>query len=74
MGFVQIVVKGVNNMSTNTLSERLTEAREQFGPHHTLASNIGISPDTLQRVISGTEPKQSRIIDLINKYLTKKGI
>jgi len=57
-----------------TIGARLRIAREKFGPHHTLATDIGISPDTLQRVISGEEPKQARIVELITKYLKKKGL
>ena len=56
------------------LSERLKKARTQFGPHHTLATDIGISPDSLQRFIGGEEPKQRDLIDLINGYLSKKDL
>jgi len=53
------------------LSTRLKKARTQFGPHHTLATNIGISPDSLQRFINGEEPKQPRLVGLVNTYLEK---
>jgi len=56
------------------LSQRLKKARETFGPHHKLATAIGISPDSLQRYINGEEPKQRDKIDFVNNYLSKKGL
>ena len=58
----------------NNYSLRLKAAREDFGPHANLAVSIGISTQTLQRAINGEPPKQRRIIDLIEKFLTKKGL
>ena len=59
---------------TLTYGERLRTAREQCGPHNVMAVEIGISSDTLQRIISGTEPKQARIITLIDKFLADKDL
>lgn len=56
------------------ISTKLKEARRKYGPHNTLAVDIGISSDTLQRLILGAEPKQARIISLVNTYLDSKGL
>ena len=52
------------------LKTRLKEARAKIG-HRSLADKIGISRDSLQRFISGEKPKQQRVMNLIETYLTK---
>ena len=56
------------------LSDRLKKARRLYGPHNTLAVNIGIASGTLQKLIDGVslDECQSRIVKAVNEYLSSK--
>lgn len=61
-------------MRKKNYSKKLTKARELYGPHNTLAFEIGISPSTLQEIIAGKAPSQRRVIESIDNYIKANGL